>query len=68
MKRKSFYLFLLICSISLIASARQRYSNSCLNNAATDGVAKSKKAEQEKSCKGKAGADLSPVEFFVLNM
>lgn len=66
MKRKSIYLFLMICCISMISSARQRYYSSCTENA-VDGVAKSKASEQE-TCGKDTGYDLSPVGFFVLNM
>ena len=67
MKRKSIYLFLMICCISMISSARQRYYNSCMDNA-VDGVAKSKASGQKGTCGKEAGYDMSPVGFFVLNM
>jgi hypothetical protein len=67
MKRKSIYLFLMICCISMISSARQRYYSSCTETT-VDGVAKAKAAGQKESCGKETGYDLSPVGFFVLNM
>ena len=65
MKRKSIYLFLMICCISMISSARQRYY-SCMEKA-VEGVVKPKAAGKG-TCGKEGGYDLSPVGFFVLNM
>lgn len=64
MKQKSIYLVLLICFLSMISSARQRYFNSGMGNT-IDEVVKTKTSEAEEAGKG---FDLSPVGFFVLNM
>ncbi|PZR22924.1 MAG: hypothetical protein DI535_25135 [Citrobacter freundii] len=65
MKRKSIYLLLLICSLSLISSARQQgcADSSTVKTTATQ--AKNSEADTEET---RAGYDLSPVGFFVLNM
>jgi len=65
MKRKSIYLLLLICSLSLISSARQRCSDSCADKKTAATQANRSEAETEET---RAGYDLSPVGFFVLNM
>lgn len=62
--QKSIYLVLLICFISMISSARQRYFNSGMDKA-IDEVAKTKTSGADGAGKG---FDLSPVGFFVLNM
>jgi len=67
MKRKSFYLFLIICCISMISSARQRYSGTCTAKPTEEVVNTNAPAIEEPS-KEKTGYDLSPVGFFVLNM
>jgi hypothetical protein len=64
MKRKSIYLLLLICSLSLISSARQRCTSGCTDKTAATQANRSE-AEAEST---RAGYDLSPVGFFVLNM
>jgi len=68
MKRKSIYLFFLICFVSTISSARQRYYSSVMDNSINE-VAKTKTPAACEAGKGKGkGFDLSPVGFFVLNM
>ncbi|MGN6294733.1 MAG: hypothetical protein ACTHMV_18435 [Chitinophagaceae bacterium] len=68
MKRKSIYLFFLICFMSMISSARQRYYSSALDMGNTiNEVAKTKAPPACGAGKGE-GFDLSPVGFFVLNM
>lgn len=62
--KKSIYLALLICFISMISSARQRYLSSGMGNAIEE-VVKTKTCTAGKAGKG---FDLSPVGFFVLNM
>jgi len=67
MKQKSIYLFFLICFMSMISSARQRYYSSALDMDNTIEVAKTKAPAACEAGK-RESFDLSPVGFFVLNM
>ena len=55
---------MLVCSLSLISSARQR----CTGNCAASTPACSRSAGEADVEETKNGYDLSPVGFFVLNM
>lgn len=65
MKRKSIYLLLLICSLSLISFARQQ---GCADNCTVKTTATQAKNSEADTEDARAGYDLSPVGFFVLNM
>jgi len=67
MKRKIFYMLILLCSLGIITSAKQSKNNCCRNiNCVMSGSANPKPVKSEP--KESMGFELSPLQFFVFDV